>query len=138
MSKGAIATLAVGALLVFAGLRTIDLAGQRDDVLRAAERRADNLSVILADYLREMFAAADSSLRQIALNSARIGGPAAAAAQWTPSLTSALAGLAGVGSLTVTDATGIIRHSTQPLIVGQSRADQFIFASSPRPPMTTW
>jgi len=106
----------------------VDLADQRDQTLRAAEGRAANLSYILNEYLREMFSAADASLRQLTLNSTRIGGPASPTAQWTPSLTSALAGLTGVGSLTVTDAAGIIRHSTQPLIVGQSRADQFIFA----------
>jgi signal transduction histidine kinase len=127
LSKAAIATLTAGALLLFAGLRTVDLAGQRRDALQLAERRAANLSFILADYLREMFTAADASLRQLALNSARIGGPAGAAAQWTPTLSSALAGLSGVGSVTVTDAAGIIRHSTQPLIVGQSRAAEYVF-----------
>jgi signal transduction histidine kinase len=129
VSKAAIASFTIGALLVFAALRVVDLAQQRDQIVRAAAARADNLSYILNEYVREMFTAADASLRQLALHSARIGGPAAPPAQWTPSLTSALAGLTGVGSLTVTDAAGVIRHSTQPLIVGQSRADQFIFAT---------
>jgi signal transduction histidine kinase len=127
VSKAVIATLTVAVLLLFAGLRAIDLANQRADIQRAAEARADNLSFIVSEYLREMFTAADASLRQLALHSARIGGPTAAAGQWTPSLTSALAGLTGVGSLSVTDRSGVIRHSTQPLIVNQSRADQYVF-----------
>ena len=44
-----------------------------------------------------------------------------------PSLTSARAGLTGVGSISVTDAAGTIRHSTQPLIVGESRRDEYAF-----------
>ena len=36
-----------------------------------------------------------------------------------------------MGSISVVDATGIIRHSTQPLIVGQSRRDDRRSGSSP-------
>ena len=58
--------------------------------------------------------------------SPRLGGPAAAA-NWTPILNAARAGLTGVGSLTVTDADGIIRASTLGAIVGQSRRDEYVF-----------
>src|SRR5256885_13117578 len=42
-------------------------------------------------------------------------------------LASAVAGVAGVGSISITDARGVITDSTQPLIIGQSRAGEFIF-----------
>src|SRR5581483_741624 len=77
--------------------------------------------------VREAFAAGDASLRQIALHSTRIGGPHAPASEWTPTLASARAGLRGVGSISVVDSAGIIRFSTQPAIVGQSRADNYVF-----------
>ena len=61
------------------------------------------------------------------MHSRRIGGPAAAAKDWAPSLASARAGLRHTGSISIVDATGTIRHSTQPLIVGQSRRDDAAF-----------
>src|SRR5213078_1288666 len=39
----------------------------------------------------------------------------------------ARAGLAGVSVIVVTDETGIIRHATFPALIGQSRADLFLF-----------
>ena len=127
MSKAAIATLTAAVLLGLSAIRQSDLWWFRTQTLSAAETRAANLSSILSEYMRETFGAADASLRQLALHSRRVGGPSAPAATWLPSLTSARAGLTSVGSLTVTDAIGIIRHSTQPRIVGQSRRDDYAF-----------
>jgi signal transduction histidine kinase len=127
VSKRAIATLTVALLLGLSALRLADLWSWRRQALAAAETRAANLSSILSEYMRETFAAADASLRQLVLHSRRVGGPSAPAAVWLPTLASARAGLTSIGSITVTDAAGIIRHSTQPRIIGQSRRDDYAF-----------
>src|SRR5262249_25397532 len=46
-------------------------------------------------------------------------------------------GVAGIGSITVTDGDGTITQSTLPLIVGQSRGDQFIFKQLASQPSDT-
>jgi signal transduction histidine kinase len=72
-------------------------------------------------------AAVDASLKQLVLHSSRIGGPEAAANVWDPALTSAVAGMTSVGSISVTNANGTIRHSTISSLVGASRKDDFLF-----------
>jgi signal transduction histidine kinase len=118
-------TLAV--LLALGAIRAADLWTWRANTLSDARSRAGDLAVVLAEYIRSTFAAGDASLRQLSLHSQRVGGSGAPAAAWMPSLNSARAGLVGVGSISVVDAAGIIRHSTVPTIVGQSRADQYAF-----------
>jgi signal transduction histidine kinase len=127
LSKSLVILLTAGVLAAFTALRIVDLVWWRAQTLAAADARATNLSLILSEYLRELFAEGDASLRQVTQYSRRIGGPSAAEDQWDSILGSAAAGVAGVGSITITDSAGLIIHSTQPLIVGQSRADQFIF-----------
>lgn len=127
MRKSFIAVLTIGALLTVTVLRALDLWFWRAQTVATAEARAGNLAFILAEYIRESFTAGDASLRQVALSAQRIGGPSAPASEWDPILATASAGLAGVGSVTVTDARGIITHSTQPAIIGQSRSDQYVF-----------
>jgi signal transduction histidine kinase len=126
VSKSVVTLLTVGVLAAFSVFRVVDLGWWRTQTLTAADARAANLSFILSEYLREMFAEGDASLRQVTQYSHRIGGPTAPAEQWGPVLGSAIAGVAGIGSITITDSAGIITHSTLPLLVGQSRADQFI------------
>ena len=46
------------------------------DLLGGAERRAANLALILAEYLKQVFDSADSSLKQLAIHSRRIGADA--------------------------------------------------------------
>ena len=125
--KSAVAFLTLGVLVTLGGIRAADLSWRRAEVVRAAEARAGNLASILTEYLHGTFSAGDASLRQLALHSRRIGGSGAPDADWGPSLASARAGLTGAGSISVTDAQGIIRHSTQPVLVGQSRRDQYLF-----------
>jgi signal transduction histidine kinase len=125
--KPVIAALTMGVLVMLGVIRTADLLGRRAEVVRVAEARAGNLASILSEYLRGTFSAGDASLRQLSLHSQRIGGPGAPDADWAPSLASARAGLRGAGSISITDATGVIRHSTQPLMIGQSRRDQYVF-----------
>jgi signal transduction histidine kinase len=114
-------------LLTLGAIRAVDLLMWRANTLSDARSRAGDLAVVLAEYIRSTFAAGDASLRQLSLHSQRVGGSGAPASAWMPSLNSAKAGLAGVGSISVVDAAGIIRHSTVPTIVGQSRADQYAF-----------
>jgi signal transduction histidine kinase len=125
--KSVIAAVTMGVVVTLGALRAGDLYFRRAEVVRVAEARAGNLASILAEYLRDTFSAGDASLRQLALRSQRIGGPAAPDADWMPSLVSGRAGLTGAGSISVTDAEGIVRHSTATSIVGQSRRNQFLF-----------
>ena len=99
----------------------------RAQMLSAAEARAGNLAFILSEYLTETFAAGDTSLRQLTVYGRRVGGPSAPDAEWAPVLAAARAGLTGVGSISVTDAAGVIRHSTLPALVGQPRGDDYLF-----------
>jgi signal transduction histidine kinase len=119
--------MTTGALLILSALRMGDLWWWRTQTLNAAESRASNLSFILSEYLHESFTAGDASLRQLAAHSRRVGGPDAADSEWLPPLTSARAALTGIGSISVTDKDGVIRHSTLPLLVGQPRRDEYIF-----------
>jgi signal transduction histidine kinase len=112
--------LAVGALVV------ADLWWRRQHALAAAQNRAENLAFVLSEYVRGSFTAADATLRQLAIHGRRLGGTSVPGDAWDVILTSAKAAFAG-GALTVTDAHGQIVHSTQRLIVGQSRKDNYIF-----------
>jgi signal transduction histidine kinase len=127
LRKPTIAALTIGVLVALGALRTLDLYGRRAEVLRTSAKRAANLASILTEYIRGTFTEGDASLRQLALHSQRIGGPGAPDADWAPSLASARAGLTGAGSISVTDAQGVIRHSTVPAIIGQSRRGQYLF-----------
>jgi signal transduction histidine kinase/CheY-like chemotaxis protein len=125
--KLAVGLAATLALAMIVAARVVDLRSQRRHLLDLGERRAANLAVILTGYLRQTFAAVDASLRQLALHSRRIGGPGAPESDWAPALMSARTALTATGSITVVDSSGIIRHSTQPAILGQSRRDQYVF-----------
>ena len=113
-----------GVLLVMGFLQAAYFRSARAETLQAAEDRAANLALILAQYLTQTFAAGDAALRQLALHSQRIGGPTAPATDWMPSLASARAGLSGIGSISVVDRGLTIRHSTLLEIVGQSRQSE--------------
>ena len=125
--KSVVAALTMGVLVTLGAIRIADLRWRRAEVIRVSALRAGNLAAILSEYLRGTLSAGDASLRQLSLHSQRVGGPGAPDADWAPSLASATAGLTGAGSISVTDAQGVIRHSTQPAIVGQSRREQYIF-----------
>jgi signal transduction histidine kinase/CheY-like chemotaxis protein len=124
--KWAVGLTAALALAILVGVRALDLRSQRDDQLQSGDRRAANLAVVLTGYLGQTFAAVDASLRQLALHSQHIGGAEAAETEWGPALVAARAALRVVGSISVVDSVGIIRHSTQPAIVGQSRSGQYV------------
>src|SRR6185436_7146127 len=115
-------------LVSMAGLRAIDLRTARADQVRAAEARAANLAEVTSTYLGETFASTDATLRQLVVQARRIGGPGAPSSEWIPVLQVARAGLP-IGAISITDAYGTIKHSTQPTIVGQSRRDEATFRS---------
>ena len=115
-------------LLSLVGLRGVDLQMRRQQILEAGDRRAENLASILAGYVHQTFAATDAALRQLAVHNQRVGGPSSPGVDWLPTLQAARIGLTGVTSLSVVDSSGIVRHSSQPRIVGQSRRDYFVFA----------
>jgi signal transduction histidine kinase len=121
MRKLAIFGLALTLLLLLAALRFYDIRGSRAKALEQAATQASSLTLVLASYVEGTFAAGDAALRQLALHSQRIGGPAAPASEWTPSLVSARAGLQGIGAISIVDRNLIIRHATRADIVGQSR-----------------
>jgi signal transduction histidine kinase len=125
--KPLIITTAIGVLTTLLALRVADLWWWRGQTLGAARSRAANLALILSEYMRETVAAGDASLKQLAGHSRRVGGPAAPEHDWGPALASAKASLGDIGSISVVDAAGIVRHSTLPQLVGVSRSDRYAF-----------
>lgn len=95
--------------------------------LGRAEARASNLVYILSAHMRETVAALDASLVQIAVANERLGGPNGNSDVWQAVLTGARAGLPTGASLSVADERGILRQSTIPRIIGQSRRDLHVF-----------
>ena len=122
-----IVAFTVSVLLAVAVVQALSLWWQRERVRRAAETRVSNLALVLSEYVRGALVTADTSLRQLAIHARRIGGPGAPADVWDPILSAARGAIPGGGSLSVTDAAGIIRRSTLPAIVGQSRRDNYVF-----------
>jgi PAS domain S-box-containing protein len=97
------------------------------EALNTAQRRADNLDLILTAHFRSSVDAIDATLTQLALQAQRLPATQPPAEAWTAVLAAALSGLPGLGSLTVVDASGTITASTIPQLLGQSRADLFLF-----------
>jgi signal transduction histidine kinase/ActR/RegA family two-component response regulator len=114
-------------LLAVATLQTVSLWMRYDRTLRAAELRAGNLAFMLSEYVRGSFALADAALRQLTVHARRVGGATAPGDAWDPILAAAKASFPGSGSISVTDASGTIRRSTQRAILGQSRRDNYLF-----------
>jgi signal transduction histidine kinase len=121
MRKLVIFGLALGLLVILGALRWIDLRSLRIETLQGANDRASSLALILSEYVVGTFAAGDAALRQLALHSQRVGGPAAPASEWLPSLHSARAGLRGIGAISIVDRDLVIRHATRSDIIGQAR-----------------
>ena len=119
--------LCVAVVVALALLQTVNLVSRYRQTLRATEAHATDLSLILAEHMRNAAAAVDASLKQLVLHSTRVGGPTAPADSWLPVLRTAIAGMSHVRSMTVTDANGVIRHSTIPELIGQSRRDDIMF-----------
>lgn len=124
-------------VLMFAGLFSIlvvivaiiGFAQLRHGALEAASHRAQSYSNILSAHLERTTGAMQSRLEQIAVQSESLGGPAGPNRLWQPVLQATRAGALTIGSLSVVDTSGVIRHSTMDQIVGQSRRDGAIFRS---------
>ncbi|HZS49162.1 MAG TPA: ATP-binding protein [Blastocatellia bacterium] len=114
-------------IIILISLQSLNLYVKRRDVINNTQIRTTELTRILADHMDSSVVAADTSLKQLAIHGARVGGPTARAEAWLPILQAAVAGMSYIGSLTVTDENGIIRHSTVPALIGQSRHDDFLF-----------
>jgi signal transduction histidine kinase len=114
-------------LIAVGTLKTADLWWRHQRALEAAETRATNMSFVLAEYIRGSFASADAAIRQLQLHGRRVGGANGSREDWEPMLASAKAALPESGSLSVTDASGTITHSTQRVIIGQPRRNESIF-----------
>jgi PAS domain S-box-containing protein len=112
--------------LVAASL-AIALLINRNQAVREGQRRAETLAFILGDHLTRTVSAIDTTLNQLALVGSRVSGPGAGSAAWEPALAAARSGVSGVAVLGVVDQTGVIRHATLPTLIGQSRADRFLF-----------
>jgi len=113
-------------LLVVSAMQVLHIIDARRRAVTAAEARTRNLAYVVSTYVRDDFALADTSLRQLVIHARRVGGARAAADDWDPILAAAKASLAGSGSISVVDSDGIVTHSTQRAIVGQSRRDDFV------------
>jgi signal transduction histidine kinase len=125
--KVAIALSTATILLALTGLLAVDLWRWHAQTLKAAEARALTLSHVLAAYVRETFSAGDAALRQLAIHSLRVGGPDAPDSEWTAAIEAADASMSTIGFISVVDRHGIIRHSTEHVLVGQSRESDLIF-----------
>ena len=125
--KALIIALTVTMLVGVAGMQIADLWTQRQQTVSAAQHRAANAASVVAEYVRGAFAIADASLAQLAVHSRQVGGASAPPAAWQSLLESAHVTMRGSGSISVADATGIIRHSTNEKLIGASRRDQYIF-----------
>ena len=128
-SRALIIGFTAAILIAVVVLETADLWWGYNRSVSVAEERAANLASVLAEFMRGSFALADTSLRQLAVHAARVGGASAEAYEWDPILEAARAAMpvGASGSISVTDVKGIIRHATLPSIVGESRARQYIF-----------
>jgi signal transduction histidine kinase/ActR/RegA family two-component response regulator len=124
----------IGVILAFAFVQAGDGWRGYTTALREAERRAERQVVLATEHVRLLVAAIDATLTQIAVASRRLGGPEGSATDWGNVLAGAFAGTSGIGSLTIVDPEGVIRHSTIAQIVGQSRRDQFVVGELARNP----
>src|SRR6266550_1586927 len=113
--------------LILAAVLGASLLYNRQEALGNGERRAQNLALILNDHFARTVAAIDTTLKQVALVSSRIGGPTAGSDVWSSVLEAAKSGVSGLAILVVLDEAGTIRHATLPEIVGQPRADTNLF-----------
>jgi signal transduction histidine kinase len=124
-------------ILIFAGLFSVlviivvflGFAQLRNRAIVDAGHRAQGYSTILSAHLERTMGATDARLSQIAVQSERLGGPNGPARLWQPVLQATQAGASTIGSFSVIDRSGVIRHSTLEQIVGQTRSDGEIFLS---------
>lgn len=125
--RRAMALLLVVAFVSLIAMRGAFLWWRYDEIITDSQRQAERLALVLSKHFEQTVAGIDTALAQLALHGQRVGGANAQPPFWRPVLDASLAGLSGVGSVSILNEEGLIAHSTIPAIVGQSRADQFVF-----------
>jgi hypothetical protein len=133
------ATVAIAisaAFLLVAALAAAGLWWRHDEAPRAGAQRAGILAAVLAEHLTLRFKTFEEALYEVAANNRLLGGPDASAEDWFPVLRAAFSGLAGVTSLSVTDARGIVTYSTQPMTMRQPVAKEELYRQLSANPMS--
>ena len=125
--KSLIVAFTAAVLLAVVLFESIGLWMRHERVIQFTETRASNLSLALSEYVRGAFVSADAALRQLAAYGQIIGGPEASPDDWMPILEAAKAALNESGSISVTNANGIVRRSTLRSILGHRRGDTYLF-----------
>jgi PAS domain S-box-containing protein len=125
--RTSVLALFAGAFLVLASVVALGALLYRHELLADGQRRAETLAFVLGDHFVRTISAIDTTLNQLSVHGVRAGAPSAANTNWPALIEAARAGLAGVSAIVVIDETGIIRQATVPILIGQSRADFFLF-----------
>ena len=116
--------------IVFLTLVVIAAAGlwlRYSEAAAAGRRNAENLVDVLSDYLVIRLGPVDGVLSRVVASSRRIGGPKGPEKEWASALRTAASGVAGLSAVVITDADGIVTHSTILQIAGMSWAEHAIF-----------
>src|SRR5437588_620323 len=98
--------LFIGVFVTLAAVLTASLLYNRHEALANGERRAENLALILSNHFARTVSVIDTTLKQVALVSSRIGGPDADTGAWTSVLDAARSGVEGLAVLVVLDEAG--------------------------------
>jgi hypothetical protein len=118
--------------VVFLAIVVVAVAGiafRYAEVGRDGRRNAENLADVLSQYLEIRLGAIDGVLFRVVASSRRIGGPAASEREWATALRTAMSGVTGLSSIIITDADGVVAHSTLLQAVGVSWAERSIFGA---------
>jgi PAS domain S-box-containing protein len=125
--RARVRVLLVVVYALLAASLAIALLINRNEAVRQGQRRAETLAFILGDHLVRTVSGIDTTLSQLVLAGGRLGGSSAEDAAWRPVLEAAKSGVSGIAILAVADESGVIRHATLPALIGQSRADTYLF-----------
>jgi PAS domain S-box-containing protein len=119
--------LFAGVFLLLASVVALGALFYRHELLADGQRRAETLAFVLSDHFARTISAIDTTLNQLSVHGEHAGTPGAPNSEWPALIEAAKTGLAGASAVVVIDANGIIRHSTVPALIGQSRVDLFLF-----------
>jgi signal transduction histidine kinase len=128
MRKAVVLLLAAGLLVILGAVRINDVWSSHGEAIEQMHARVASDALVLAEYVSGIFGAGDAALRQLVLQSQRLGGPSAPESEWAPVLSAAGAGLRGIGAISIIDRGLVIRHSNRRAIVGQPRGTEAGFA----------
>ena len=121
--RASVRLLFVCVFFILTSVLAASLVFHRNAALEDGQRRAEDLAFILSDHFTRTTSAIDTTLSQIALLRRTLG----PSTDWGPILDSARSGVSGVAILAAIDAKGTIIASTIPQILGQTRADTYLY-----------